>query len=70
MAPSELAAKEAAVSRLWKSKTGQFSVTATLVSFDGKAVQLKTGEGKVVTVALDALSAEDQEFLRGEGDKK
>jgi hypothetical protein len=70
VALSEPVAKEAAVSRLWKSKTGQFSVTATLVSFDGKSVQLKTAEGKAVTLQLDALSAEDQEFLLGQTEKK
>src|SRR5439155_2360755 len=50
--------------RLWKSKIGQFSVTATLIAFDGKSAQLQTAEGKTITVALDALSAEDQQFLK------
>lgn len=53
-----------AASRTWKSKSGQFSVTATLVSFNGKSAQLRTGEGKTITVALDVLSVEDQEFLK------
>src|SRR5262249_33048279 len=35
-----------AVARLWKSKSGKFSVTATVVAFDGKSVQLRTDEGK------------------------
>jgi thioredoxin-related protein len=58
------AAKSKAVPRLWKSKMGQFSVTASLVSFDGKSALLRTEEGKNITVALDALSVEDQEFLK------
>jgi SLA1 homology domain 1, SHD1 len=63
-------AKEVAAARLWKSSTGQFSVTATLVSFDGKVVQLKTAEGRTINVPLEKLSAEDQEFLRGQAEKK
>jgi thioredoxin-related protein len=58
------AAKSPAVPRLWKSKLGQYSVTARLISFDGKSAQLRTEEDKNITVALDALSAEDQEFLK------
>jgi thioredoxin-related protein len=58
------AVKSPAVPRLWKSKLGQYSVTASLISFDGKSAQLRTEEGKIVTVALDALSAEDQQFLK------
>jgi hypothetical protein len=57
-------AKPAAAERLWKSKNGQFSVTASLVSFDGAAAQLLTSEGNSISVPLDALSLEDQRFLQ------
>jgi len=60
---TQLQAPKAAAPRLWKSKSGQFTVTATLVSFDRKSAQLRTDEGKIISVSLDALSAEDQQFL-------
>jgi len=60
---TQLRTPKSAVPRLWKSKSGQFSVTATLVAFDGKSAQLRTAEGKAITIALEALSAEDQQFL-------
>ena len=50
--------------RVWKSKDGKFSVTATLISFDGVKAQLKKEDGKTIAVPLDVLSAEDQQFLR------
>jgi Thioredoxin-like/SLA1 homology domain 1, SHD1 len=62
---TQLKETKAAPSRVWKSKDGKFSVTATLVSFDGKAAQLRTSDGKTVAVPLDALSPEDQRFLHG-----
>jgi hypothetical protein len=49
---------------VWRDKSGKFSVTATLVSFDGKTARLRTSEGKTITVALGALSEEDQRLLR------
>jgi len=58
------AVKPRAATRLWKSKLGQHSVTASLISFDGKSAQLRTEEGKNITVALNALSAEDQQYLK------
>jgi hypothetical protein len=61
---TQLRAPKSAPSRLWKSKSGQLSVNAALVAFDGKSAQLRTDEGKTITVALDALSAEDQQFLK------
>jgi SLA1 homology domain 1, SHD1 len=60
---AQLQAPKAALPRLWKSNLGQFSVTATLVSFDGKSATLRTDQGKTITVLLEALSGEDQEFL-------
>ena len=53
---TQLQMSKKAAARIWKSKVGQFSVTATLVAFDGKSAQLQTADGKTITVALDALS--------------
>jgi hypothetical protein len=50
--------------RLWKSTAGT-SLTASLVSFDGKTVQLRSSDGKDIAVPLDALSPADQEYLKG-----
>ena len=61
---AQLKETKVAPPRAWKSKDGKFSVTATVVSFDGKAAQLRTSDGKTVTVPLDALSPEDQRFLQ------
>ena len=57
-------ATKAPAPRLWKSKSGKFSVTASLVSFDGVTAKLQKGDGTEVSVPLDALSAEDQRFLQ------
>lgn len=49
--------------RKWTDKTGKFSVTAELVGVeDGKAV-LRRADGKEISVALDRLSAADQEYI-------
>lgn len=61
---AQLRAPKPGPSRVWKSKSGQFSVTAGLVTFDGKSAQLQTSDGKMITVALDALSSADQQFLK------
>ena len=63
----ELAAKPAAqpaAERVWKSKDGKFSVTASLSRFDGVTAHLQTSEGKAIAVPLSALSPEDQQFLK------
>jgi hypothetical protein len=57
------AKKPGGPSRLWKSKSGKFSVTATLISYDGSVAKLKTKAGKVIEVPAAALSAKDQAFL-------
>jgi hypothetical protein len=65
--PSETSAGSTAATgefRLWTDATGKFRIEAELVSVvDGK-VMLKKKEGNVITVPLDKLSAEDQEFLK------
>src|SRR5205085_3514847 len=48
---AQLRAPKPSSSRVWKSKSGQFSVTAGLIAFDGKSAQLQTSDGKMITVA-------------------
>lgn len=49
--------------RTWSDATGKFQIEATLIGVvDGK-VQLKKKSGEIVTVPVDKLSKEDQEFL-------
>ena len=47
-----------------KAKTASSRSPPALVSFDGKAAQLRTSDSKVIAVPLDALSPEDQRFLQ------
>lgn len=53
-----------AAARVWKSKSGTFSVDAELVSVDGEKVTLKNTAGKTVTVQISQLSDADQAFLK------
>ncbi|MEZ6089266.1 MAG: SHD1 domain-containing protein [Pirellulaceae bacterium] len=51
--------------RVWTDSTGRFKITATLVeSLDG-VVQLRTADGKTLTIPIARLSKADQEFLTG-----
>ena len=50
-------------SRVWTDSSGTFTIDATLLSFDGETVKLKKGDGKVLSLAIDKLSEEDQVFL-------
>ena len=51
--------------RTWRDSTGQFSVEAVLVEFDGETVKLKkTSDNRVVTMPLEKLSFSDQQYLR------
>ena len=51
--------------RTWRDSTGQFTVEAVLVEFDGETVKLKkTADNRVVTMSLDKLSVSDQQYLR------
>ena len=50
--------------REWSNSTGKFKVMATLVSADGKNVQLRRkSDGKVVTVPMTYLSNADREYV-------
>jgi hypothetical protein len=63
--PGAVETSEPAEARVWKDKSGKFSVSATLVSFDGKTAKLRKSDGKTISVLLETLSLEDQGFLRG-----
>lgn len=59
----QLEAKVSGTARVWKTKNGKYSITATLVSFDGTTVRLISQEGKVMNVAAQLLSDADQQYL-------
>jgi hypothetical protein len=60
----------AAVVRIWTDATGQHTVTAKLVDCKGGVVRLKRGNGEIISLPLEKLSAADQEFLKSvTGDK-
>ncbi len=48
---------------MWRDATGAFSVEAVFVHSDGKSVQLKKKDGKVITVLIEKLSEADKKFL-------
>lgn len=55
-----------ASARTWKSADGGYTVDAELVKVDGDKVALKRADGKVITVPLNRLSTEDQEFIKSQ----
>lgn len=61
---SQLSKRTERKPRTWTSKSGGFSVTATLLSFDGTTATLRTKDGKNVKVPMASLSKADQDVLR------
>jgi hypothetical protein len=51
--------------RTWSDQSGKFKIEGTLVKLENDAVTLKRKDGKEVTLPIEKLSAEDQEFLKG-----
>lgn len=51
--------------RQWKDASGTHTINAELVSVSGGKVTLKRENGTTITLALSALSKEDQAFLNG-----
>ena len=51
--------------RTWTTKTGTFSVDATLISFDGVTAKLEKKDGKSIDVKAELLSKDDVEYLNG-----
>ena len=51
------------VERLWRDSTLKFQVNATLTKVDGESVQLRTRDGRDITVAISKLSEADRQYL-------
>jgi hypothetical protein len=60
--PEKSATAQPPVARKWKDGTGKFELNATYVGVAGGNVHLRRADGKVIQVALDKLSAEDQAY--------
>ncbi|HBJ35799.1 MAG TPA: hypothetical protein DDZ51_13845 [Planctomycetaceae bacterium] len=56
--------------RIWRDKSDKYSITATLVDFDSKAVQLRKEDGTIVSVPTVNLSQEDIDYLKQKWQKK
>lgn len=56
--------------RTWNDSTGAFSVEAALVGVEEGMVKLKKADGRVISVPLDRLSPEDQEYAKRQNGKK
>lgn len=54
--------------RQWSDRSGEFSVTATYVRMDGRKVVLRTADGREVSIRLERLNSDDQEYVRGLAD--
>ncbi len=55
-----------AAGRVWKSKSGSFSLDAEFVSADAEKVTLKDTQGKTRTVQISQLSDADQAFIKSQ----
>ncbi|NLF08606.1 MAG: hypothetical protein GX594_11600, partial [Pirellulaceae bacterium] len=53
-----------AASRTWTSSDGRFRTEAELLGFADGKVRLKKGDGKVIEVPLESLSAADRRFVK------
>ncbi len=49
--------------RVWKDRTGKFSIEAELIDVQDGQVELRRKDGEVIRLAIDRLSAEDQALL-------
>ena len=49
--------------RRWQSSDGQFSTEATFAGTIGDDVRLRKADGSVVTVSVEKLAAEDQQWI-------
>jgi len=65
---AELGYKEPQVEfRTWTDNTGEYEVDAAFVSFAFGKVKLRNRAGGVITVPMERLSKEDQEWIRKRG---
>ena len=63
-AAAQKANETAAELRAWTDSSGQFRIEAELVGLADAKVMLKKADGKVVSVPVERLSEQDQEWLR------
>jgi hypothetical protein len=52
--------------RLWTSRNGKHKIKAKLIKVEDGVVTLKTPKGKTITVEVEKLSDEDQEFIENQ----
>jgi Tol biopolymer transport system component len=57
-------AQQPAAGRTWTDSTGTHHVDAEFVKLDNDIVRLKKGDGTIIKIPLDKLSAQDKEFVR------
>jgi hypothetical protein len=62
--PAAPLAQKPQLARKWKDKSGQFEIEATYSGVIGDNLQLRRADGKVIQLALDKLSAEDQAYVK------
>ncbi|PHS02936.1 MAG: hypothetical protein COA78_19810 [Blastopirellula sp.] len=55
--------------RTFTDVSGEFKIEATLVRFVDKTVTLQTDDGNEVNLAIDQLSMDDRNYIRGEAKK-
>lgn len=55
---------QAAVPRTWTDKSGKYGVKAELVAYSEKDAILQRDDRRLVSIAIEDLSKEDQEFLK------
>lgn len=60
----------AAGERVWKDRTGNFSIKAELVGVSIDSVQLRRHDGQVITVPIKKLSEPDRRYLKALSAKK
>ena len=49
--------------RVWTSKSGDHKISAVFLKKQGDSIQLKKGNGKIITVPIKKLSDDDQTYL-------
>jgi len=54
----------AASVRPWSDTTGKYKVEAALAGVEGGKARLKRADGKIVAIAIEKLSAPDQQYVR------
>jgi hypothetical protein len=60
---AEASDSPAAELRTWSDATGKFKIEAELIKVEAGKVELKRKDGQIVSVPLDKLSKEDQDYL-------